>query len=420
MDKNNFNLPDDKIFQYITYAIVLGFVLFNFEDVWSLFLTVLGLAKPFYIAIVIAFVINIPMRLVERLLIKAKNKWVKEHPDTKIPSILKEGTRGLAMGITIVCLLVILIMFFSFIIPRIGESFSLLFSNLDNYARRLSVYVTSLCKEFNIDYSLSMKDVQKWFASIDLSTILSTAGNLLGNPHFKTTEVVTNIGGSLVTIITSFFMALYLLANKEKHLEQGRKLVAYVLGHKRAGLAFDIMSEANHYFNSFVTGQVLEATCFMLEVYVAMRIFRMPFPELIAIMAFLFSFIPMFGNFITFFAGLILVAAAQSKSMVLFAIIYLCLQQFEGNVVYPKIVGKSVGISGLFVLLGITIFGNLWGMIGVLIGVPLTALIYAVISRVINIGLYSKHIEVTYNNLYKLDENGKRIDNKVKPKTEPK
>lgn len=416
MDNKNFNLPDDKVFQYITYAIVLAFILFNFNDVWDLFLTVLGLAKPFYIAIVIAFVINIPMRLVERLLTKAKNKWIKEHPDTKLPSFMKEGMRGLAMGITIVCILFILIMFFSFIIPRIGESFSLLFSNLDNYARRLSVYVTTVCKDLNIDYSLSMKDVQKWFASIDLSTILATAGNILGNPHFKTTEVVTNIGGSLITIITSFFMALYLLANKEKHLEQGRKLVAYVLGHKRAGLAFDIASEANHYFNSFVTGQVLEATCFMVEVYVAMRLFSMPFPELIAIMAFLFSFIPMFGNFITFFAGLILVAAAQSKSMILFAIIYLCLQQFEGNVIYPKIVGKSVGIGGLFVLLGITIFGNLWGMIGVLIGVPLTALIYAVISRVINIGLYSKHIEVTYNNLYKLDENGKRIDNKVRPK----
>ena len=95
--------------------------------------------------------------------------------------------------------------------------------------------------------------------------------------------------------------------------------------------------------------------------------------------------------------------------MLAFAIIYLCLQQFEGNVVYPKIVGKSVGIGGLFVLLGITIFGNLWGVVGVLIGVPLTALIYAVFSRIINIGLYQKHIEVTYNNLYKLDENGNRI-----------
>ena len=112
-------------------------------------------------------------------------------------------------------------------------------------------------------------------------------------------------------------------------------------------------------------------------------------------------------------------AAAQSKSMLAFAIIYLCLQQFEGNVVYPKIVGKSVGIGGLFVLLGITIFGNLWGVVGVLIGVPLTALIYAVFSRIINIGLYQKHIEVTYNNLYKLDENGNRIDNKVKPKKDP-
>lgn len=341
---------------------------------------------------------------------------MKKNPDSKLPKFLLEGTRGMAMTITIVCILLILVMFFSFIIPRIGESFSLLFSNLDNYASRLSVYITSLCKRFNIDYAVTVDEVQKWFASIDLSTILSTAGTFLGDPHFKTTEFVSNVGGSFITAITSFFMALYLLANKEKHLEQGRKLIAYILGHKRAGVAFDIMSEANHYFNSFVTGQMLEATCFMLEVYIAMRLFGMPFPELIAIMAFLFSFVPMFGNFITFFVGLILVAAAQSKSMFAFAIIYLCLQQFEGNFVYPKIVGKSVGIGGLFVLLGITIFGNLWGVVGVLIGVPLTALIYAVISRIINIGLYQKHIEVTYNNLYRLDEDGNRLENKVKPK----
>ena len=117
----------------------------------------------------------------------------------------------------------------------------------------------------------------------------------------------------------------------------------------------------------------------MLEVYIAMRLFRMPFPELIAIMAFLFSFVPMFGNFITFFAGLILVVRHRVRACSLFAIIYLCLRQFEGNFVYPKIVGKSVGISGLFVLLGITIFGNLWGVVGVLIGVPLTALILCIL-----------------------------------------
>lgn len=307
MDNKNFNFPDDKIFQYITYGIVLAFILFNLDSVWDFFLNALGLARPFYIAIVIAFVINIPMKLVEKLLVKAREQLMKKKPNLKLPQFLTEGTRGIAMAITIICLLLILVMFFSFIIPRIGESFSLLFSNLDNYARRLAVYITSICTKFNIDYSVTVDEVQKWFASIDLSTILATAGNFLGNPHFKTTEFVSNIGGSFITAITSFFMALYLLANKEKHLEQGRKLIAYILGHKRAGVAFDIMSEANHYFNSFVTGQMLEAICFMLEVYIAMRLFRMPFPELIAIMAFLFSFVPMFGNFITFFAGLILV-----------------------------------------------------------------------------------------------------------------
>ena len=104
MDNKNFNFPDDKIFQYITYGIVLGFILFNLESVWDFFLNILGLARPFYIAIVIAFVINIPMKLVEKLLVKAKGQWMKKNPDSKLPKFLLEGTRGMAMTITIVCI----------------------------------------------------------------------------------------------------------------------------------------------------------------------------------------------------------------------------------------------------------------------------------------------------------------------------
>ena len=129
MDNKNFNFPDDKIFQYITYGIVLAFILFNLESVWDFFLNALGLARPFYIAIVIAFVINIPMKLVEKLLVKAKEQLTKKKPNLKLPRFLVEGTRGIAMAITIICLLLILVMFFSFIIPRIGERYSLKFSN---------------------------------------------------------------------------------------------------------------------------------------------------------------------------------------------------------------------------------------------------------------------------------------------------
>ena len=92
MDNKNFNFPDDKIFQYITYGIVLAFILFNLESVWDFFLNALGLARPFYIAIVIAFVINIPMKLVEKLLVKAREQLTKKKPNLKLPRFLVEGT----------------------------------------------------------------------------------------------------------------------------------------------------------------------------------------------------------------------------------------------------------------------------------------------------------------------------------------
>ena len=136
-----------------------------------------------------------------------------------------------------------------------------------------------------------------------------------------------------------------------------------------------------------------------------MRIFAFPFPELIASAAFIFAFIPMFGGFFTFVIGIVLTAAAKSSSTILFAIIFICLQQFEGNFVYPKIVGRSVGISGLFVLLGLTVFGGLFGFIGVLLAVPLTALIYALVARFINIRLYRRNLEVKGNKVYELDKN---------------
>ena len=101
MDNKNFNFPDDKIFQYITYGIVLAFILFNLDSVWDFFLNALGLARPFYIAIVIAFVINIPMKLVEKLLVKAKDQLMKKKPNLKLPQFLVEGTRGIAMAFTI-------------------------------------------------------------------------------------------------------------------------------------------------------------------------------------------------------------------------------------------------------------------------------------------------------------------------------
>lgn len=397
MEKPQDLVKKDKVLFYITFGIVLSFVLFNLKSVLSIVLDILALATPFYIAIVIAFIINLPMRKIEKGLWKLKKKadWKR---------LGKGAIRALSIAITMLILVVIVTLFSSFIIPKIGESIALIFSNLTNYAAKLSAFVTALCKQFHINYSLTTADVNKWFSSVDLNTALQTVGSFFGASASSATKIVNSVSGTALTSITAFIMALYLLGNKEKHITQMRKLVTYFFGFKRSSTIFEVAAEANHYFSSFVTGQVLEACCFMTLVYVFMRIFGLPFPELVALIAFLFSFIPMFGGFFSFTFGLILVAAAQSESLLLYIIMFVCLQQFEGNVVYPRVVGNAVGISGLFVLLGITIFGNLFGFFGVLIAVPLTALIYALASRIINITLYRRHIEVTYHHLEEIKE----------------
>ena len=147
----------------------------------------------------------------------------------------------------------------------------------------------------------------------------------------------------------------------------------------------------------------------MFLIYIALKITAVPFPELVAVISGVFCLVPMFGAFVGFFINFLLILAVEVDKAFIFAIAFIILQQFEGNVVYPKVVGNAVGISGLYVLLSLVVFGNLFGFVGLLIAVPSMALIYAVASRVINIALYRRHIEVTDKEIYKLDEKGNRI-----------
>ena len=397
MDKHKDFIEQNKIIFYIIFAILFSYVIYNLPDVLDVAGKFIGLFKPLFIAIVIAFIANIPMHHFENWLTKLQAKIGKTN--------FSKGTlRALAITITFLLALLIVIIFSSIVVPRIAESIYLIMNNLDSYITRLTNFINKWAIKFHTNYRISRSEVSNLFTSANISGVLST---LLGwfSDDSNVSSVVNSVGSTFITAITAFFMSLYLLSNKERHIDQLRKLVLFVLGKDKSIRLFEISREANHYFNSFISGQVLEAAIFMLETYVVMRIFAFPFPELIASAAFIFAFIPMFGGFFTFVIGIVLTAAAKSSSTILFAIIFICLQQFEGNFVYPKIVGRSVGISGLFVLLGLTVFGGLFGFIGVLLAVPLTALIYALVARFINIRLYRRNLEVKGNKVYELDKN---------------
>jgi predicted PurR-regulated permease PerM len=334
------------------------------------------------------------MRAYERLIRKIFMKLKKKVPP-------KQTIRGLAIAATLLTFLLIIILFTSIIVPRIGSSFSMIISNLDNYAKRLAAWLNKVCTTFNIKKSFTTMQIMNFFNSFDLNSLLSTLGNLSGSSSPNMSTMVNSIGSTAVTTVTAFFMSVYLLYSKERHIIQFKKVLAYFFGADHTNQVIDIMNEGTRYFTNFITGQVLEATVFMIEILIMTKLFGFPFGELIASCAFIFSFIPMFGSFLTLAVGTILVAAAKPRSIILFVIMFVITQQFEGNVVYPRIVGKKVGISGLYVLLGITFFGNLWGIFGVLAGVPITALIYATLSRLINMSLKSRGIHVDSTSIHK-------------------
>ena len=388
IDKTYF-VKKNKMLTYITYAVVLAFILFNYETVFSTIGYLLSLATPVYIAAIIAFILNIPMKKIEKLYShKIKQKKLR---------------RALALATTLILTFLLIILFSSFIIPRLGESIALIITNIFNYTSRLVSMVNDIFTKLHINYTINYETIQQALASLDLNRLLSTNDGNITTVSLRLLFQSFGIFSIFVTAITSFIMSLYLLANKETHIRQIKKIVTFIFGYKRALVIFDIGTEANHYFNGFVSGQLLESCILMCLMYFGFRITSMPFPELLAFIIGFSSLVPMFGGFVGFGVSFILVLAVEPSVALIFAICFIIIQQFESNVLYPRVVGNAVGISGLYVLFALVVFGNLFGFFGLLIAVPSMALIYAVGSRVINISLYRKHIEVTSTSIKKFD-----------------
>ncbi|WP_028044470.1 AI-2E family transporter [Candidatus Stoquefichus massiliensis] len=383
-------VKNNKTMLYITYAIVLAFVVFNFNTVFSIIGYILSLATPLYIAIIIAFILNIPMRRIEHLYGK---------------KIKKRGLkRGLAIATTLILAIILIVLFSSFIIPKLGESITLIISNIFNYSNRLVTLINDTMAKFHVNYAINYESIQQALSNLDLNNLLSKSGDLLGNAGINLIFQSIGIFGFFINVITSFIMSLYLLANKETHLRQLKKVVTFLFGYKESLMIFDIGAEANHYFNGFVSGQLLECCILTSLMYAGFRLTGLPFPELIAFIIGLASLVPMFGGFVGFGISFILVLAVEPTQAIIFTICFVIIQQFEANIIYPRVVGGAVGISGLYVLLSLVVFGNLFGFFGLLIAVPSMALIYAVGSRFINIALYRNHIEVTDKSIKKMKE----------------
>lgn len=372
----------------VTYTILFAAFIFRFDAVTSTLYSFIGMFQSMLYAIGFAFVINVVMVRVEKLL----KHFIKES------SFLYRTIRGAAITLSLIIVFGILILMFSIIVPRIAESFVQLINNMSSFVIGLVNNIDEILQSLNINFQLtSIEQIQEILSmkAVDWSDLSAKALSFLSSSAGGIWDNAISFTAQFAIIFTGFMFSLYLLASKETFIRQTRKVVVVCFGLEHSKKIFDCGTRANKIFSSFITGQLLEAGILWVLYYFSMKLFNFPYPELISTLIAVCSLVPVFGSMFAMTIGAILILSQDFMTAIFFIIFYQLMQQFEDNVIYPRVVGNSVGLPGLWVLLSIFVFGAQFGIIGMLLAVPTTALIYTLFADFINNFLKKRHIEVS-------------------------
>lgn len=360
----------------ISYIALVIFALVNFSKIFVFLGKVISIFSPFLLGIILAFVLNVLNNFIEKKIfgkIKPSKIWNK----IKRP-----------LCITLSLILVFLTIFFvmNLLIPQLKNSASLFTDTLPAYKED----IIGILNKFDIDESTVNKvgEYLDNFGKVITDYIKGNSKDVIT----VTTEVATSVVNIISKGIITLVFAIYMIAQKETLSRQINKIMRAYLKPKTINKINTVGTLANKTFSNFVTGQCLEALIFGSLVFVGMLIFRFPYASTIGVLLGFTALIPIFGAFIGTAIGFILIMMVSPVKAILFVVFIIVLQQIEGNLIYPRVVGKSIGLPGMWVLLSVTVGGSIGGILGMLIATPLCSLLYALFTKMVNDRLKSNKI----------------------------
>ena len=360
----------------ISYIALVIFALVNFSKIIAFLGKVISIFSPFLLGIILAFVLNVLNNFIEKKIfgkIKPSKIWNK----IKRP-----------LCITLSLILVFLTIFFvmNLLIPQLKNSASLFTDTLPAYKED----IIGILNKFDVDESTVNKvgEYLDNFGKVITDYIKGNSKDVIT----VTTEVATSVVNIISKGIITLVFAIYMIAQKETLSRQINKVMKAYLKPKTINKINTVGTLANKTFSNFVTGQCLEALIFGSLVFVGMLIFRFPYASTIGVLLGFTSLIPIFGAFIGTAIGFILIMMVSPVKAILFVVFIIVLQQIEGNLIYPRVVGKSIGLPGMWVLLSVTVGGSIGGILGMLIATPLCSLLYALFTKMVNDRLKSNKI----------------------------
>lgn len=382
MDLNKHNMK--KIAALIAFAVLLFVGLENFRNVAGVLHRFTALVSPFVLGGCIAFILNVPMGYIERNLFR-------QHGNRRS----KGAIRLLSMVLTLLLVVGIMSIVVLLVAPQLARSIGLLSHRIPDFIEEVHDWLTTLEQRFPAA-ATSFIDLQSDWDTADWTKIWQTALDFLqagGSAMIGSTfNVASSIVGAIVNFFIGLFFALYVLMQKEKLGRQVKKLLYATLPEKRADSFLSVCSLSHQTFSNFITGQCTEAVLLGLMFFISMSILRFPYALLVGALISLTALIPIFGAFIGCSVGAFLILIDNPMQALWFVILFLVLQQIEGNLIYPHVVGSSVGLPSLWVLVAVTVGGSTMGMVGMIICIPIFSILYTLFRTATNRRLHQRGV----------------------------
>lgn len=351
-------------------AVVAGW---NYRSLFGYGMKLLGFVSPFLLGGVMAFILNVPMRRIEKMLpLKRESKM----------------RRPLSLCMTLVLVIGILLLVIFVVMPQLFETILSLQNSIPAFLMRLKVEAEKLFAE-NPDIAQYINRIQIDWKSF-LEGVIKFLSNGAGSVLSSTVSAAMSIINGVTTFVIGLVFAIYILLQKENLSRQFGKLMGAFLSDGVMARTLEILKLVSDTFSSFLAGQCLEAVILGSMFFITLSLVHLPYALLIGVLIAFTALIPMFGAFIGCAIGAFLMLMVKPLDALIFLIIFFVLQQIEGNLIYPHVVGNSVGLPSIWVLVAVTIGGSAMGIVGMLIFIPLCSVFYALLRRTVNERLEEK------------------------------
>lgn len=369
----------NKIRGLILFTVITVIVGINYIKVLGLLAAAVNMAAPFILGAAIAFILNVPMRRIE----------------SSLSYVLKKGSRllrpvSMALSILLVAGVLFLVMFV--VAPQLVRTLLGLQSSIPVFFGEVRQWLEQLFAE-NPQILTNMEQIQIDWQQLfndSLKFLKNGAGSMLDTTFSAAISIVNGMS----TFLIGFIFSIYILLQKENLIRQTKKLLAAFLPERTVERIVRIAALTSRTFSNFFTGQCMEAVILGSMFFIVLVVLRLPYALLIGVLIAFTALIPVFGAFIGWAVGAFLMLIISPMDALLFSVVFFTLQQIEGNMIYPHVVGNSVGLPSIWVLVAVTLGGSMMGVVGMLIFIPLCSVLYTLLRDTVNERLKRRTLSV--------------------------